>query len=253
VAREAQGTVTGIAPRNSRARRRADRRGEILEAAREVFSEKGYEGTSMAEIAARVGIVEGAIYKHFPSKRDLLFEGVRAFYAPLIESTREQLAAIRGTRNRLRFVIWRQLKAFVEEPGVCRLIIEEIRPKNDYNESVVRELNRKATSAVLGIIQEGIEQGELRADISPATVRDVIYGGIEHLAWKALTGRGPLEVDRLADELTELILRGAEVRCDAEPTEAAAIARLEAQVERLERALDALLGQRAGREGSKEK
>jgi AcrR family transcriptional regulator len=221
--------------------RGAQRKREIVEAARVVFSAKGFERASMAEIAARVGIVEGAIYKHFASKRDLLFEGIRAFYAPLIEATREQLAGIRGTRNRLRFVIWRQLKSFADEPGFCRLIIEEIRPRGDYHESVVRELNRKATSAVLGIIQEGIEEGELRMDLSPATVRDVIYGGIEHLAWKALAGRGSLEVDRLADELTELIWRGAEVRRGAEQADPATIARLGEQLERLKQALDALL------------
>lgn len=221
--------------------RGAQRKREIVEAARAVFSAKGFERASMAEIAARVGIVEGAIYKHFASKRDLLFEAIRAFYAPLIEATREQLAGIRGTRNRLRFVIWRQLKSFADEPGFCRLIIEEIRPRGDYHQSVVRELNRKATSAVLGIIQEGIEGDELRPDLSPATVRDVIYGGIEHLAWKALAGRGPLEVDRLADELTELIWRGSEARPGSTQADVATITSLGEQLERLKQVLDALM------------
>jgi AcrR family transcriptional regulator len=227
-----------------RARRRADRRREILEAAREIFSKKGFQRASMAEIAARVGVVEGAIYKHFASKRDLLFETIRGYYAPLIESTREELAGIQGTRNRLRFVIWRQLRGFAEEPGFCRLIIEEIRPRSDYHESVIRELNRESTSVALGIIQEGVDAGELREDLSPATIRDVIYGGIEHLAWKALSGRGPLEVERLADELTELIWRGAERHADPERGSGSTLARLEEQVERLEQALDALLAGR---------
>lgn len=204
-----------------------------------MFSKKGYERASMAEIAAGVGVVEGAIYKHFASKRDLLFECIGEFYAPLVESLREELAGIRGTRNRLRFTIWRQLRSFADEPGFCRLIIEEIRPRSDYHESVVRELNRELTSVVLGIIQEGVERGELRADLSPATIRDVIYGGIEHLAWKALSGRGPLEVDRLGDELTELIWCGAEARATEHENDST-LARLEAQVERLEQALDAM-------------
>jgi AcrR family transcriptional regulator len=232
-------------PPDGRVRRRAGRRQEILRAAREVFSEKGYESASMAEIAAQVGVVEGAIYRHFPSKRDLLFECIRDYYAPLIERGREELAGIRGTRNRLRFGIWRQLRSFAEEPGFCRLIIEEIRPRSDYHESVVRELNRDLTSMVLETIREGIALGELREDIQPATIRDVVFGGIEHLAWKALTGSAPLQVARLADELTDLIWRGAEVRGSEEPDADSPVARLEAQVRRLEGALDSLLG--AGR------
>jgi AcrR family transcriptional regulator len=249
-------------PRDSRARRRADRRQEILCAAREVFSKKGYEGACMAEIAGRVGIVEGAIYRHFASKRDLLFECIRDYYAPLVDGGREQLAGIQGTRNRLRFSIWRQLRSFADEPGFCRLIIEEIRPRSDYHESVVRELNRDLTSLVLETVREGIAQGELRGDVRPSTIRDVVFGGIEHLAWKALSGSAPLEVDRLADELTDLIWRGAEVRRRAElgpraevresaelhgggdPENDASVARLEAQVRRLERALDTMLESR---------
>lgn len=223
--------------------RGAERRRAILEAAREVFGQKGFDRSSMAEIASRVGVVEGALYKHFPSKRDLLFESIRLFYGPLIEGTREQLAGIRGTRNRLRFVIWRQLRSFADEPGLCRLIIAEIRPRDDYHESAVRELNRELTSAILQILQEGIRSGELRPNLSPTLVRDVVYGGIEHLAWRALAGRAPLEVDRLADELTELVWLGAAVRPVASPRDPEILERLERQTDRLEAALDRLLGE----------
>lgn len=53
-----------------RARRpRAEREREILAAARAVFSEKGYADGSVAEIARRVGVVEGTVYTYFDTKR----------------------------------------------------------------------------------------------------------------------------------------------------------------------------------------
>jgi AcrR family transcriptional regulator len=229
-------------------RRNPDRRREILAAALEIFSSKGFERSSMAEIGARVGVVEGTIYKHFASKRELLFEATRTAYIPVIAEAREQLGGIRGTRNRLRFVIWHHLKAFAVEPGICRLIIQEIRPREDYQGSVVQELNREFTALVLAIIEDALAQGEIRSDLSPAMVRDVIYGGIEHLAWKALIGRGALDVERTADDLTDLILNGLAPRGREERENESELQRLRAQVDRLERLIGILEGGRDGGE-----
>ncbi len=237
-------TPSRIEPRLRRSG--VERKREILTAARAVFAVRGYEQTSIAEIAAKVGVVEGAIYKHFATKRELLFEAMCTFYRPLIEQTREQLAGIHGTRNRLRFVIWRHFKGFVEEPGICRLIIQDIRPRQDYPESVVHELNRESTSLVLGIIEEAMERGEFRRDLPATMVRDVIYGGIEHVMWKALSGRASVDIDRLADDLTDLIVCGVGARTEADtsaaqPRSAAGGNQpLETRVERLETMLEAL-------------
>jgi AcrR family transcriptional regulator len=217
-----------------RTRRGEDRRRELLTAARDIFSTQGYERTSMAEIAARVGIVEGAIYKHFASKRELLFEAARSLYEPLVAATEQELAGIQGTRSRLRFVILRHLQAFANHPDLCRLIIREIRPHDDYYGSGVRELNRKTTSQVLTILEEAIFAGEVHQDVHPSLVRDVIFGGIEHVAWKALSGRGTLDVQRQADEITQLILGGIQTKPTANDPSREEVERLRAQIDRLE-------------------
>lgn len=230
----------------NRTRRGADRRKEILGVARDIFSEKGFERTSMAEIAAKVGIVEGALYKHFGGKRELLFEATRAFYEPLIEATSAELTGVRGGRNRLRFVIYRQLQAFVRYPKMCRLIMQDIRPHDDYYGSVVRELNKKSTSAVIAILEQARKDGELTADISPSLVRDVIFGGIEHLAFRALAGRGTLDTDHQADQLTQLIWNGLggdgpKGRSNSDGADRApGNARLQAQIDRLEALINEL-------------
>lgn len=230
--------MPAAAASGNRTRRGADRRKEIVDVAREIFSAKGFERTSMAEIAAKVGVVEGALYKHFGGKRELLFEATRAFYEPLIAATSEELSGVHGARNRLRFVIYRQLQAFVRYPEMCRLIMQDIRPHDDYYGSVVRELNKKSTSAVIGILEQARKDGELTADISLPLVRDVIFGGIEHLAWRALAGRGTIDVDRQADDLTQLIWNGLSPRQAAAHDEQtplqAQIDRLEARIEKLE-------------------
>jgi AcrR family transcriptional regulator len=61
----------------------ADARRRLQQAALELFSERGYEATTTAEIAARAGVTERTFFRHFPDKRDALFDGEDAFRTAL--------------------------------------------------------------------------------------------------------------------------------------------------------------------------
>ena len=208
--------------------RRSSRRSvEIVDAARTLFADKGFDGTSISDIAGSVGVADGAIYKHFVSKRALLFEVIRAFYEPVIELASETVSGIPDIRGRLRYLIWLQIRAFAEEPDVCRFIIAEARPMHDYYESEVADLNRRWTSLLVDVIKDGQADGTFRHDVAPTMIRDLVYGGIEHIAWGAATGHGEIDVEDVADGLTRLICEGIG-STQAEPSS------LDARVTRLE-------------------
>src|SRR3954471_18714428 len=76
--------------RRSRAPRR--RQQEILEAAARVFHEKGYESTSIQDIADAVGILKGSLYYYIDSKEDLLYEILEGIHAEALESVRKATA-----------------------------------------------------------------------------------------------------------------------------------------------------------------
>jgi AcrR family transcriptional regulator len=73
-----------------------DTRQRILDAATELFVERGYEATSLREIAERVGVTKAALYYHFPGKEDLL----RALLEPLEEFQQKLLASMDGPVDR---------------------------------------------------------------------------------------------------------------------------------------------------------
>jgi AcrR family transcriptional regulator len=64
----------------------ADARRRLQQAALELFRERGYEATTTAEIAARAGVTERTFFRHFPDKREALFDGEDAFRAALAEA-----------------------------------------------------------------------------------------------------------------------------------------------------------------------
>ena len=219
--------------------RRLRRAAEILSAAREVFLDKGFERSSVAEIAARVGVVEGLVYTYFPTKRDLLNEVLRGMYVPLIQDIEQRFERLHGLRSRLRFLIWRHLRVYVEEPGLSRIVLHEVRTGPEYFKSVLHDLHVQYTAFLIRTVREAERDGELPAGTDAEMVRSMVYGGIEHRMWATLFGRGSIDVERLADHYTSMVLAG--IAPAASPAHVAAAPRpaseLERRVERLEQLL----------------
>lgn len=215
--------------------RRQKRAAEIVAAARAVFVDKGFERASVAEIAARVGVVEGLVYSYFPSKRELLNEVLRDMYGPLIADIEAGFSRLEGLRSRLRFLIWRHLRVYAEEPGLSRLALHEVRTGPGYFTSVLHDLHVRYTSFMLRTVRDAVRDGELPAGTDPELVRSLVYGGIEHQLWAALYGRGGrIDVEALADRWTELVLHG--VQPAARGADVGASGRqLETRIARLER------------------
>lgn len=209
----------------------------IREKACELFARSGYDQTSVARIAQEVGVVEGAVYRHYSSKRDLLHQVIQAFYEPLIESVEQGASVIEDPKKRLRYLIERHLRAFTEDPAVCRLVISEVRSMDDYYESEVADLNRRYTSLVLTAFAEGVEQGLFRSDLPPALIRDLVFGCIEHLAWGTLTGTHAIDLVSMSDFVFQTVCSGIEIQTKA-PDSDLNLERLERVTRRLEHLAD---------------
>ncbi|MBY0610923.1 MAG: TetR/AcrR family transcriptional regulator [Beijerinckiaceae bacterium] len=216
---------------------REQRIAEIMQAARAVFVEKGYEDALLSDIAVRADVVEGSIYRYFENKRDLLVKVIEDWYEDMLSDYDQQLAGIGGTRNRLRYMVWRHLKTIHDEPALCHLMLQIIRSGQDYSQTAVHDLNRKYTRRTLDIIQEGVTAGELRSDISLRLIRDFIYGCVEHRTWAYLRGEGDYDPGEVADMIIELVFAGLEKRSDAGPAppDDNLMLRLEQAVARLEK------------------
>jgi AcrR family transcriptional regulator len=225
------------APRRAAPRRaRGERVDEILDAARQVFCDKGFEAAAVAEIAARIGVVEGTVYKYFETKRALLVAVLERWYEDMFGDYARELAAVAGARPRLRLLIWRHLRSVREHPALCRLMFREVRSEADYPGSPLHAMNRRYTGFLTGVLEAGVAAGEFRADLPVSLLRDLVYGGIEHHAWNWLCGRGTLDIDRVAADLDRVLCEGIEPRPAAADL-GRETARLSRLVNRMERGL----------------
>jgi TetR/AcrR family transcriptional regulator len=150
-------------PSKKRADSEGDVRGRLLESAVELFSNKGYAGTTVREIVARAGVTKPALYYYFRSKEgiylDLMREPIRGFF--------ERIAAAMGekgtARERLERMCLLAYDDFVRHLSLARIMYSiyygppQGAPFIDFDAMQLR-----FQDAVLAVLQEGIRTGEFR-------------------------------------------------------------------------------------------
>jgi AcrR family transcriptional regulator len=184
-----------------------DRTADIMAAARQVIAAKGYENTLLSDIARRAGVVEGTIYRYFENKRDLLVKVAEVwFHEQLTEDS--HLDSIHGTLNKLRHLAWRTLTIIKREPVLSRFMLMELRPDPNYRSTPFFELNRRFTQEMRQVCLDAIAAGEFGGDVSPAMLRDMFYGCIEHRTWAFLRGEGDFSIEEVAESVAKVIYRG---------------------------------------------
>lgn len=208
-----------------------------MAAARAVFSEKGYTEALISDIAERAGIVEGTIYRFFANKHELLQKVAESWFEEIISNDGEVYDAIRGNRNRLRYLIHYQLMVIRREPALTRLVWQELRPDPAHRGSRLFKLNQTYTRRIVTLIRDGIASGEFRPGIDPGLVRSIVFGTIEHHTWAFLRNEGDFDPEVTADQLADVIYYGLLVQGGgvAQPGQDTMLHRLEAAVTRLER------------------
>ena len=149
-------------------------RDRVVDVAVKVFTERGYDGTSMADIARALGVHKSSIYHHVASKEQLLEEAVKralnALHGMLAEPGATEGTAI----ERLRYVVGRTVEIMVRQlPEVTVLLrIRGNTPTERWAIARRRDFDR----AVQRIVAAAIADGDLRSDIDTALVTRLIFG-----------------------------------------------------------------------------
>lgn len=190
------------------AKRQQDRSDAILDAAQRVFVERGYQAASISEIARAADISDGLIYRYYDGKRALLDAVLAAFFHRILAVLEPRIAAEQGFDAKLRSLIKTHLEVMLGDPGLCRLFIAEVRGVSEFAESEARKLSQRYSDVFLRVIRAADAAGQMRPGLDAALLRDLVFGGVEHFAWRAMRARGKGGVDAAADKFVDLVLNG---------------------------------------------
>ncbi|MGA0611933.1 TetR/AcrR family transcriptional regulator [Caldimonas sp. KR1-144] len=162
------------APTPARQRRKAARPQELLDAALELFVEKGFAATRTEEVAARAGVSKGTLYLYYPSKEDLLKAVIlRNISGEIAEGMDIVRGWSEGTPELLAFVLHEWWRRFGETraSGICKLMMSEARNFPEIASFFADEVIKPMHGLLRTVIERGVERGEFRAVPMPQTVQ----------------------------------------------------------------------------------
>lgn len=198
-------------------RRKEARPAELLDAALDVFFEKGFAAARLEDIAARAGVSKGTVYLYFDSKDDVFEALVRAIPLPNVEQLRALAAdATIPADQMLRRVLTFMGGVLRDERMMKfpRLVIGEGGRFLKLAETYKREVISRGVAVISSIIERGIEEGRFR-QVDP---RHAAFGAMSPLLFSAIWrttferfDSTPLDTDGFVAQHIDTFLRGITV------------------------------------------
>ena len=182
------------------------RRVEICRTAAQIFRDRGYDATSVSDIARALGLTKAGLYHYFESKEALLFEIMT--YG--LERVRDEVVlparAIRDPEERLRQIVLRHARIATNGRGAVAHLGDEIRALPPAARKQIEERMRYYLDLIRSTLVELRGEGRLR-EVDPTVAAFSILGMVLWLPrWFRQDGR--LSQERVANELANLAIGG---------------------------------------------
>ena len=199
-----------------RGRRKEARPGELLDAALDLFVEKGFAATRSEEVAARAGVSKGTLFLYFPTKEELFKAVVRENISGRFAEWNEEFDAFEGSAAdmvRYCMTVWWQRIGATRASGITKLMISEARNFPELAAFYQREVVRPGTELIRRILQRGVDSGEFRAMDIDHTVFSIVAPMIflimmKHSLGACAPGDYPLDPERYVAAQADNLLRG---------------------------------------------
>lgn len=181
----------------------------LLDVAVATFNERGYDATSMEELAARLGITKSAIYHHVSSKVELLRLALDRALDALFAVTREPGATEGRAIDRLEHVVRGSVRVLTAELPFVTLLLR-VRGNSDVEREAL-ERRRAFDRIVTALVRAAEDEGDVRPDVDPAVTSRLLFGAVNSLVeW--YRPDGGLSADDLADALVVTSFEGLHAR-----------------------------------------
>ncbi len=193
----------------------SDKATVILDAAVTLFAEKGYNKTTILEIANLAGVGEGTIYEYFENKRDLLLAVPKERFKKYKDSM-EEVFKSNNPLVKLRRLIFYYFWLFIFDRKFLMIFLHDLKFNRQFytTGSYISFLNY--IKILDEILDEGKKEGVFRADVHNRVYKNLFLGTFRMLAmrWFILGKVTPLDIAEEFDQVTSLLCQAATENMD---------------------------------------
>ena len=182
----------------------ATRRDELVAVATRLFAERGYHGTSMADLAGAMGVQKASLYSLTESKQELLVsvtrDGAAAFHVAL-----DGVPESEPPLERIRLALRAHLAVVAAQVDAATVFTREWRFLEEPERTAFRVERRRYEERWRGLVRQGVERGELRSDLDEGATALLALSAAN---WAYTWLRPGADTDTLADRFAALLVDG---------------------------------------------
>ena len=213
----------------ARQRRKQARPMELLDAALDLFVERGFAATRSEDVAARAGVSKGTLYLYYPSKEELLKAVISHNVVNQIAEGSEIIRQFEGNSSELLamvLLLWWERIGETRASGIIKLMTSEVRNFPEVAQFYVDEVVTPSNQMLAQVIQRGVDRGEFRAvnvpEVVHALVGPLIFLVLNKHSLGACSISFMLEPRAVITALIDMVLNGLVPRGAAQPALVAA-------------------------------
>lgn len=194
-------------------RRKEARPGEILDAALELFVERGFAATRLDQVARRAGVSKGTLYLYYRSKEDLFRSVVKELVLPELKRVEKEVRAHRGSAATLLRLLgdhWYQSVGRGRFCGIPKLVIAESSNFPELAQFFVRNVVLRLRRIFAFVIRRGMRTGEFHAVPVENTARALIAPLVYAAVWQQSLAKydTPFHIDKYLNVHLDMCLNG---------------------------------------------
>lgn len=176
---------------------------KIFETSMRLFSEKGYDATSIEEITATVGVAKGTLYYHFSSKEEIFNFLVEEGMKLLKNSIEIKTSRCDNTIDKLKAVVLIQLKGIKKYENILAIVMSQVWG-NEPRNVLCKEKVIEYISVIQDIIEEGLEKGDIKQCDSQVLACEIFSLTCSTLIYRRKNGE--FEIEKLCEEYEKTLL-----------------------------------------------
>jgi AcrR family transcriptional regulator len=172
-----------------------------------VFHEKGYESTSIQDIADEVGILKGSLYYYIRSKEDLLYEIVRDIHDNAIENV-QQIDSLDGTAlDKIHAFVVAHMSFMADNLVKITVFFHDFRSLSEDRQTAIIATRDAYERRLRALLDEGKREGSIRGDIDPKVAALAAIGAMNWMyQWYKPGGRKSIR--QIAENFADMIVNG---------------------------------------------